>query len=1462
MQKKYIIPLIICLLLSAGNSHPETIPADEMSPESISMSWKQFIDLWVSANEPKPERTTPFAYENAVYTGVASIDKDHYLLRFSAVIRIASFHDRRILVPVLSRKLSPEKMIMNGEPTGWMEKNGYYHIIVSGPGVHEIETEFTITLDARRWPRSFKLPLVPIPRSEIKLNITDADVDARFDPGVVLETVRGGSAEGDRIRGLVPAVKEMNIRWLKRGGKKERIPLKMGAAMYTYVSLGENGARLKSEVSFQILQGEGHYFRIQIPEGIDILDVTAVPDNTTDNGEQTGRISQWYAEDREKGHIIHIHAAYRQKENFRVRIDCERTETKSSYRFAVPRVVPLDVERYENLVAAGSQANVEVNESGVENSEGRDVRFLPDELRRFAGSRALFYYKTLKDDFRLEFEVKSHDKASVVKTRIARIDAHSVVTGAGTVMTKATLRVKNNQAQFLRLGLPADSKLLSAFTNGREIQPSLDGETFLIPVDKSTGTAFPVEIAWLAPINAFGIAGKNTISLPSSDLSIGELAWWVYTPESCQILFFRGNVEQTPQGWFLPVMRMLSSRASEFPRPAYAGREAFKTYDYNVKGLKKRFKTSPKTEGSRSGSAYRNTQVQVQIPVTGNPYRFESYLVKGFTPSITFFYVNGVLHQCITAACGFFAFFFVFWMLAFVLERKAFPAGCLRPGFVIMILLAAAVMITLLLVFKLGAFYRIWEGIAAGTAAFSLWQNRLEAGRICGTGRSSITIRFLTAALLLALIPAMISRFPAGMFLAGGASIFLHLFLFRLFNKLKKFRENKKTAASTAMLLLFIFTALWTAGVPVSWAGSPGRSCPGGADERPLSPQTDAEVHLTWETMETLLHRIEDRKKEEKNRLKAHYLFGAASIDGDITEKYASLVIEAPLTLVSDGFVRIPLVSADTPVATARYNGIPLALVRGRQHICFETDAKTPREGLLRLELIAPVREKSGVKEFEVDAPLFQGGSLVLRFGEDIKSVRLFNISWEKREGRVIRAALGPSRKIKGELATFFRKQENADEADRRVKKRYAATYTLVSLEDEIATVYSSIRYRILNDQAREFRIRLPETASVHEIVGEDMEGWKTEKSENGMTTYLVKVMYPVADRYDLSVRYETSVPGAPTPFVVPCLMVDGVARDAGYIGIEMRGGGEISIQTLKKARLIDIRELPPLIRADADAPFVYAFRYIERPYRLAFQVRGHKACALDPAIADRIQYTRVISPMGKMLSQARMWIRNSRKQYAAVSLPRGARIISAFLDGKSVKPSVDGNGGLLLPLKRQSATPFVLDMVFEDADLPLGFLGGIVELCYPQVDLPASIVAADVYLPRQMKAFAPEGDLQKIASVDFVPWSTGERISNVDVERQHQISGKGAGWGDMPQGRTAGTLSLKIKLPKHGRRTSLNTFYVPAGKALRTSLFVMHRYLYQGGYVLAVLLLLAVGGGFTVFYRRALFWGISVPIL
>ncbi|MCP4354587.1 MAG: hypothetical protein GY793_02925, partial [Proteobacteria bacterium] len=439
-----------------------------------------------------------------------------------------------------------------------------------------------------------------------------------------------------------------------------------------------------------------------------------------------------------------------------------------------------------------------------------------------------------------------------------------------------------------------------------------------------------------------------------------------------------------------------------------------------------------------------------------------------------------------------------------------------------------------------------------------------------------------------------------------------------------------------------------------------------------------------------------------------------------------------------------------------------------------------------------------------------------------------------------IKAALGRFKTLRGELATFKRENDAITDNSKRVKKLYSKTYTLLSFEDEVATFYSSVRYKILNDQIREFKVSLPDNVTVNEIIGDDLEEWSLLKKEKGVSTYLVKVLYPATGKYDLSIQYEKVIDKS-SDFEVPELKIFGVARNEGYIGVEMLSQAEITLKEIDKAKVIDIKELPGIIKEDAYSPFVYALRYIETPYKITFATKRYKNFQMDPAICDRIEYIHVISPEGQMLSQIRMWVRNSRKQFIKVKLPENGKILSTYLDGRSVKPSLGKKGEILLPLKRQSGRPFILEAVYNGGSVDIGDISSFSKIVHPSVDIASSVVETILYVPKDVKLSILPSVFNETQGMRFIGWGASnvlvpkDEIVDDDTEELNiapQIMGNKANRiyqqkALVKKKKIGGTLSIKIDLPKHGRVYSFDTLYVPVNKELVLSFFTTNKITY-----------------------------------
>ncbi len=635
----------------------------------------------------------------------------------------------------------------------------------------------------------------------------------------------------------------------------------------------------------------------------------------------------------------------------------------------------------------------------------------------------------------------------------------------------------------------------------------------------------------------------------------------------------------------------------------------------------------------------------------------------------------------------------------------------------------------------------------------------------------------------------------------------------------------------------------------------------------------DAKVTLSYETLEKLLKKIEDKEKAAKIKLKQDYIFGNVKITGNISKKFAQMNLKVPVSIISENYVTVPMFSSDISIVKATFRGKPLSLFQKDYKICFETKKETGKPDMLEIELIVPVREKGGVQEFTLNTNLLSGGIVELGFEKEIKSIQLDGVVWQKRTGQKIKAALGRFKTLRGELATFKREDEAVVDDSKRVKKTYSTTYTLLSFEDEVATFYSSVRYKILNDQVREFKISLPENVTVNEIIGDDLEEWELKEQKNGFNIYLAKVLYPAIGKYDLSVQYEKTIKNT-EDFTAPELVIKNVARNEGFIGVEMLSQAEISLKNVKKAKIIDIQELPEIIREDAYSPFVYALRYVESPYEISFEIKKHKNFQMDAAICDRLEYIHVISPQGKMLSQVRMWIRNSRKQFLSFKLPENGEILSTYLDGRSIKPSLGKEREILLPLKRQSLEPFILEVVYKGPEVSLGTFLAFSKIHHPSVDISASVVNTILYVPKDLNLKILPGVFDSAEhGMNFIEWglndndSDGTRMDgrvNIQGNNVPMTSYNGNRFVEddiiqeepqiqemtvLPQAvrerdkqKKGGTLSIKIDLPKHGRTFSFNTFYVPENEALSLNFITSHKISSRLGKIFIILILIISG--------------------
>src|SRR5260370_21559286 len=130
-------------------------------------------------------------------------------------------------------------------------------------------------------------------------------------------------------------------------------------------------------------------------------------------------------------------------------------------------------------------------------------------------------------------------------------------------------------------------------------------------------------------------------------------------------------------------------------------------------------------------------------------------------------------------------------------------------------------------------------------------------------------------------------------------------------------------------------------------------------------------------------------------------------------------------------------------------------------------------------------------------------------------------------------------------------------------------------------------------------------------------------------------------------------------------------------------------------------------------------------------------------ANVSEARYQLLITSEGKSLVQARYAVRNIQHNFVQITFAPGARLWSASLAGKAVRPGQAPDGSLLLPLDKaragEEAPEFAVEIVYLNRGTAWNDKGQF-KLALPALDLPVSRTGLLVYHPPLFKVTPEPG--------------------------------------------------------------------------------------------------------------------------
>ena len=240
----------------------------------------------------------------------------------------------------------------------------------------------------------------------------------------------------------------------------------------------------------------------------------------------------------------------------------------------------------------------------------------------------------------------------------------------------------------------------------------------------------------------------------------------------------------------------------------------------------------------------------------------------------------------------------------------------------------------------------------------------------------------------------------------------------------------------------------------------------------------------------------------------------------------------------------------------------------------------------------------------------------------------------------------------------------------------------LFSIGELIAYGSSLINYVVSGAPVASFRVELSAEYSNVEFTGKDIRNWQ---KTNGV--YLVQLHTPVSGPYTLLATYVRPFKAQGETLVFTGARPLDAQSEQGYTLVISAYQFQVNPTVVSSGLLaLEPAEVPPEYRLFFDEPILKAYRYGARPFNLQLELKPLAQGDSVSQIVDRASFETRISKEGQALTAVRYFIKNRGNPNFRLTIPAGAKLWSATINGAAAVPVSDGPVNLV-PLP-QSADP------------------------------------------------------------------------------------------------------------------------------------------------------------------------------
>jgi hypothetical protein len=217
---------------------------------------------------------------------------------------------------------------------------------------------------------------------------------------------------------------------------------------------------------------------------------------------------------------------------------------------------------------------------------------------------------------------------------------------------------------------------------------------------------------------------------------------------------------------------------------------------------------------------------------------------------------------------------------------------------------------------------------------------------------------------------------------------------------------------------------------------------------------------------------------------------------------------------------------------------------------------------------------------------------------------------------------------------------------------------------------------------------------------------------------------------------------------------VVGAEVEQGRIAVEALAAVEVQVATAAQLSSLDPSQLPQQLILKTTNPILLAYKYVhtDPPYQLALRMTRHREMDVQTAAIDTAEYRTLFTADGLAVTTARFSVRNSRKQFLRVRLPRHAELWSATVDGKPEKPADASDGSddpdiapEILIKVINSVQGFPVEIIYTTPASNMHSLGRVTAHL-PRPDMVVTRSHWDLYMPDRFHYGTPTTNMNLVS--------------------------------------------------------------------------------------------------------------------